>query len=231
MLEQLLAYQTADKKLKDIEKTLSESPERKKAINAKKYIDSVEENVLKLDARAAELASAFERAVSDQTKLKEQEAELNHSLEELEDEKGAEYLIKKADELISKIKELEERTNKISSEIQGILKEYDSIKAMTKKAQAQYNENAPKYKALKDSVQAELVKVKEELDALSNKVDPELMKRYQLKRADKMYPIVYAVRGNHCGACNMELHAAALGKLKKGEVIDCDQCGRMLYQN
>ena len=230
MIEQLLAYQEADKKLKDIEKTLAESQERKKALNAKKYIDGVEETVLKLDARASELASSFEKAASDQAKLREQEAELNNSLNELQDENGAEYLIKKADELIYKMKELEERIGKISSEIQALLKEYEGVKVMTKKAQAQYNENAPKYKALKDSVQAEANKIKEELDEIAKKVDADLMKRYLAKRSDKMYPIVYSVRGNHCGACNMELHAAALGKLKKGEIIDCDQCGRMLYQ-
>jgi predicted nucleic acid-binding Zn-ribbon protein len=28
----------------------------------------------------------------------------------------------------------------------------------------------------------------------------------------------------------MELPMAVLGKLKNGEVIDCDQCGRLLYQ-
>lgn len=230
MLEQLLAYQEADKKLKEIEKTLSESPERKKAINAKKYIDGAPESVLRLDVKAKELALAFDKALSDQGKLKEQETELQNSLEEIDDEKGAEYLIKKADELYSKIKELEERINKISAEIQGLLKEYDSIKVMTKKAQAQYNENAPKYKELKESVQAEITKIKTELDDIAKKVDPELMKRYQAKRADKMYPIVYAIRGEHCGACNMELPTSVLGKLKKGEVIDCDQCGRMLYQ-
>ena len=230
MIEQLLAYQDADKKLREIEKTLSESPERKKAVNAKKYIDGVEESVSKLDNKAKELSLAFENALGDQKKLKEQEEELQKSLESIEDENGAEYLIKKADELFSKIKELESRINKISSEIQALMKEYETIKATTKKAQLQYNENAPKYKALKESVQAEVLKVKEELDAISKKVEPELMKRYQAKRADKMYPIVYATRGEHCGACNMELPTSVLGKLKKGEVIDCDQCGRMLYQ-
>lgn len=231
MLEKLLAYQTADKKLRDIEKTLAESVERKKALNAKKYLDGVEESVAKLDLRAAELSSAFEKAEEDQIKLKEQEAELNNSLEHLEDEKAAEFLIKKADELMGKIKSLEERIGKISTEIQGILKEYENIKATTQKAQVQYKENAPKYKALKDSVQAQADEIKKELDLLAKDVDPELMKRYQAKRADKMYPIVYPVRSNMCGACNMELPSAALGKLKKGELVECDQCGRILYQN
>ena len=229
MLEQLLAYQQADKQLKEIEKTLSESPERKKAINAKKYLDSVEENVSKLDARSAELAVAFEKTVEEQKKLIEQQGELEHSLATVEDEKGAEYLIKKAEELVAKVKVIEERINKISAEIQTVYKDYESIKATTQKAQAQYKENAPKYKALKDSVQQDKDKIESELKELAKGVDPALMQKYLAKRADKIYPIIYAVRGDNCGHCNMELHGLAKEKLKKGEVIECDQCGVKLY--
>lgn len=231
MIKNLLAYQEADKKLKEIEKQLSESPERKKALNAKKYIDSAPESVAKIDSRSQELAVAFESMLLEQKKLKEQEDELNKSVISVEDEKGAEFLIKKAEELMAKVRALEEKIAKISAEIQSLIKEYENIKAITKKAQLQYSENAPKYKALKDSVQEDINKIKSELDTLVKNVPADLMQRYQLKRADKIFPIVYSVRGNHCGACNMELHAAALGKLKKGEVIDCDQCGRMLYQD
>jgi predicted nucleic acid-binding Zn-ribbon protein len=230
MIEQLLAYQEADKKLKDLEKALAESPERKKAVNAKKYLDGASESVSKLETKAQELNSAFEKAVCDQEKLKEQESELTTTLEQVEDEKGAEYLIKKADELYSKIKELEGRIGKISTEIQALLKEYENVKATTKKAQAQYNENAPKYKALKESMQEEVTSIKAELNAIGSKVDAELMQKYLAKRADRMYPIVFATRGDHCGKCNMELPTSVLGKLKKGEVIECDQCGAILYQ-
>lgn len=230
MVEKLLAYQTADAKLREIEKTLGASEDRKKAVSAKKYLEGVEESVNKLDARSSELVAAFEKANQTQLKLKEQENELVSALNELEDEKGADYLNKKAEELIAKIKAIESETTKILEEMQEIVKEYSSIKVKTKKAQVQYAESAAKYNELKESVKDEKATVDKELSALAKDVDPELLKRYLNKRADKMYPIVYEIRGNVCGACNMELHAAALGKLKKGEVIDCDQCGRMLYQ-
>ena len=58
MIQALLNYQSADAKLKKIEKTLADSEERKKAVSAKKYLEGVEENVNKLDDRAAELISA-----------------------------------------------------------------------------------------------------------------------------------------------------------------------------
>jgi len=230
MIEQLLAYQKADASLKEIEKTLSESVERKKAMSAKKYLDGVVENVNKLDARASELVFAYEQATQEQLKLKEQEEELVRALDEATDENAVNYLMKKVEELISKIKALGKKATMIENEIQGVMKEYSTIKNTSKAAQAQYSEYGVKYNELKKSLKEKKDAVDAELETLKAKVDKALMDRYLAKRNAKMYPIVYEVRGNACGACNMELPAAELNNLKKGEVVDCSNCGRMLYK-
>ncbi|MBE7061068.1 MAG: hypothetical protein E7382_00860 [Clostridiales bacterium] len=231
MIQSLLNYQTADAKLKKIEKTLAESEERKKAVSAKKYLEGVEESVNKLDDRAGELIATYEQATKEQIKLKEQQAVIAESLDSVADEKEAGYLIKKAEELIAQIKALGAKANKILAEIQAVMKEYANIKNTTKVAQTQYKENLEKYNALKESVRAEKEEVEKELESLKAKVDPALMERYLKKRAGKIYPIVYKVRGNVCGACNMELPMSEMNRLKNGEVIDCDQCGRLIYQD
>ena len=230
MIEQLLAYQKADANLKEIEKTLSESVERKKAMSAKKYLDGVVENVNKLDDRAAELVFAYEQATQEQIKLKEQEQELARALDEASDDNAVNYLIKKVEELISKIKALGKKATMIENEIQSILKEYSTIKNTSKAAQAQYSEYGVKYNELKKSLKEKKDAVDAQLETLKKKVDPALMERYLKKRSDKMYPVIYEVRGNSCGACNMELPAVELNKLKKGEVVDCSNCGRMIYK-
>ncbi len=230
MIESLLNYQAADAKLRKIEKTLSESEERKKAMSAKKYLEGVEENVNKLDVRAQELIGAYEKATSEQIKLKEQEGVLIESLDSVADEKEAAYLIKKAEELVGKIKALGAAASKISEDIQAIIKEYSNIKNTTKAARVQYSENVEKYNALKESVKAEKESVEKELEALKSKVDGALMERYLKKRAGKIYPVLYEARGDVCGACNMQLPMSEMNKLKNGEIIDCDQCGRLLYQ-
>ena len=230
MIEQLLAYQKADASLKEIEKTLSESVERKKAMSAKKYLDGVVENVNKLDERASELVFAYEQATQEQLKLKEQEEELVRALDEATDENAVNYLMKKVEELISKIKTLGKKATMIENEIQGVMKEYSTIKNTSKAAQAQYSEYGVKYNELKKSLKEKKDAVDAELEALKGKVDKALMDRYLVKRNAKMYPIVYEVRGNACGACNMELPAAELNNLKKGEVVDCSNWGRMLYK-
>ena len=206
MIEELLNYQKKDAELRKIEQELSGSEERKKAIVAKRYLDGVEESVAKLDARAAKLVEEYQNALSEQEKLKEQEQEFVRAVESAEDDTEAGYILKKIEELAGK------------------------IKSETKAAQAQYTENGKKYNELKASVKEEREKVEAELGELAKKVDPALMERYQKKRAGKIYPVVYEVRGNVCGACNMELPMSEMSKLKNGEVIDCDQCGRLLYK-
>ena len=230
MIEALLNYQAADAKLRKIEKTLGESEERKKAMSAKKYLEGVEESVNKLDVRAAELIGLYESTTAEQLKLKEQEAVIAESLDSVADEKEAQYLLKKAEELIGKIKSLGAKANKLLESIQAVIKEYSTIKNTTKAAKAQYAENAEKYNALKESVKAEKEAIEKELERLKGKVDGALMDRYLKKRAGKIYPVLYEVRGDVCGACNMQLPMSEMNKLKNGEIIDCDQCGRLLYQ-
>ena len=148
-----------------------ESVERKKALTAKKYIESVESNVNKLDARALELISAYEGATEEQLKLKEQESEISDAIESLTDEKEVVFLLKKAEELIAKIKTLGAKAGKISEEIQAIMKEYATIKANTKAAQVQYSENAKKYNELKESVKAEKDAVEKQLADFKEKLE------------------------------------------------------------
>ncbi len=229
MIKALLAYQIQDAKLREIEKTLLGSEERKKMSSAKKYILGVEENVNKLDDRALELKGIYAKTAEEQKKLQEQQAELAEALDSIKDEKEASFLIKKADELIAKIKALNAEASKIAEEIKSIVAEYDKIKSTTRVAQAQYKENADKYKELEGSLKEEKESIEKQLDKLKKDVDASLMERYLKKRSDKMYPIIYAVKGNSCGACRMELSMSDMNKLKNGEVIDCEQCGRMIY--
>ncbi len=229
MIQKLLKYQEVDKELKEIETALMNSEERKKAVNAKKYLEGVNDSVNKLDDKASSLSAEYLNAVELQTKLNEQEKEIASALENAKSESEVSYLVKKAEELLGKIKSVAQTVNNLSNEIQAVLKEYSGIKAKTNAAKVQYKENGEKYNQLKASVADKKQAVEKELEQLKQQVEPALMEKYLQKRANKVYPVVYEVNGTVCGACNMELSMAEIGKLKNGEIIECDQCGRILY--
>lgn len=230
MIEQLLTYQQADAKLRKIETELSGSEARKKAMAAKKYLEGVEANVDNLDARAAKLLDVYQKAVAERDRLIEFEAEFESAMKDAANEAELSYLVKKADKVSLEIKALYAKLNKLAEEVQAVMKEYVNIKNTTKAMQAQYAENGKKYNELKASLKDEREAVEKELDGLKKTVDPVLMERYLKKRASKMYPVVYELRDNVCGACNMELSMSEINKLKSGEIIECSQCGRLLYR-
>lgn len=230
MIEELLNYQQADAKLRKIETELSGSEARKKAMAAKKYLEGVEANVDNLDARAAKLLDVYQKAVAERDRLIEFEAEFESAMKDAANEAELSYLVKKADKVSLEIKALYAKLNKLAEEVQAVMKEYVNIKNTTKAMQAQYAENGKKYNELKASLKDEKEAVEKELDGLKKTVDPVLMERYLKKRASKMYPVVYELRDNVCGACNMELSMSEINKLKSGEIIECSQCGRLLYR-
>jgi len=100
----------------------------------------------------------------------------------------------------------------------------------TRAATTQYNENGKIFNELKASRQPEMDEIKKELAELEKKVDPALMEKYRAKREKKIFPIIYPANGEFCGYCNMQLNMADLSKLKNGEIIECDQCGRLIYK-
>ena len=230
MIQALLNYQKVDADLKKIETELAESPERKKAVSAKKYLDGVEENVNKLDDKAVNLSAEYQAKLDELNKFRELEQELVSALNDIDDQTQANYLIKKAEELIAKIKSINAEIVNLSNAVSAVMKEYITIKNTTKAAQAQYSENGKKYNELKASKQAEKEEIERQLAELKAKVDPKLMDLYLKKRANKIYPVAYEVVNKVCGACSMSLSLSELNKLKNGEVIECDQCGRILYQ-
>ncbi len=229
MIKKLLAYQEVDSKLRDIEVKISSSEDRKKALVAKKFLDSVEETIVKINAKAKELNEQYLKVLDDQKKLNEKEEEYAHAVKDVETEEEVAYLLKKIDETISKIKTLSATAQKINEEMQKVLAEYASLRKKTKAYQEQYKESANKYNEYKSTFDAEKEKIKAELAVLEKDVDAKLLERYKAKRAMKIFPIVFAVSGEFCGACNMQLDLSTLSKLKAGNIIDCEQCGRLIY--
>lgn len=231
MIKELLAYQNADAKLRKIEKELGSSVAKKKAASAKAYLEGVNDSVNKLDDKAELVANESVSLFEQQKKIAEELEDISKAIDSATDENEVGYLAKKADELLNQIKTLVQKLNKNSEESSKIVKEYSGIKTQTKSAQVQFAEAKEEYDKLKAGYKEDILAINKELESLKKSVNPALMEKYEKKRANKIFPIAFEVTDSVCGACRMELSMLELNKLKNGEVIECDQCGRLLYQN
>ena len=232
MIDQLLEYQNIDSKLREIETEISQSEERKKAVSAQNFLKSVNDNVALLEKRAEELAGKYNESLSMYKKLDEETKEYD-DVDSIEDVEQLVYMKKKAQELSEEIENLANGIEQISHEIAAVLKEFSQLKVKTKEAKSQYSEYVPKYNALKASKEDEIKNIKGELAKIEKQIPAEDMELYKAKRKDKIFPILYSVqvfgKKPHCSRCGTEFPMACFESLKKGSLVECDSCHRLVY--
>ena len=233
MIKELLEYQKVDGSLREIEVSLSTSEERKKAVAAQSVLKSANENIARLDAKAEELASKYNALMQIYEKVKDSESDYENIVETCEDLGELNYLKKRSQLLSDEINNLAESVDTISKEIKGVLDEFAKLRQDTKKANAVYKEFAPKYSELKSSKEEEMNKIKASLKKIEKKIPEEEMTAYLRRRKEKIFPVLYPAntvgKSAHCGRCGNELPIAYTENLKRGELVECESCHRLLY--
>ena len=234
MIEKLLEYQKVDGELRDIEVSISQSEEKKKAAAAYAFLKGANENAARMEAKAEELLAKYETLTGVYAKLKESQADYESAVDGSEDEDELAYIKKKAQSLADELSSLVDDIEKLSKEMKSTLDEFTKLSSDKKKANAQYKEYLPKYNELKASKEEDMNKIKAQLEKLEKGIGEEAVEAYKKKRKEKIYPVLYPVKtigkSIHCGRCGTELPMAYSGSLKKGELVECDSCHRLLYQ-
>lgn len=230
MIEKLLEYQNVDTDLREIELSISQSEERKKAAVAKKFLDAVNETVEKLDKQAEALAAKYNGAVKLYEKFSEELKEYE-GLDDM-DEDHLSYVKKKAQALSDEINNLSDSIELISKEMESVLKEFSALRADTKKYQAQYKEYRPKYEELKASKEGDMKAIKTKLAKIEKDIPTEIMDKYKAKRKEKIFPVLNEAKEISKQAycrCGTQLPVTAYNNLKSGNLVECDSCHRLLY--
>ena len=230
MINSLLEYQTVDSALRDIEVALSKSEERKKASSAKNFLNSANETLAKLDQRAEELIAKYNGAIKVYGKLAEESKEYDGIGDMDEDQLS--YVKKKAQSLTDEVNNLISAIDQLAKEIESVLKEFAQLRADIKRAKAQYAEFRPKYDELKASKEGEMAEIKAKLKKLESKIPPEVLEKYNQKRKDKIFPVLNEAQemSKHAYCrCGTELPGTSYISLKNGNIVECENCHRLLY--
>ena len=229
-IEQLLKYQEEESKLLKIEREAANSDEWKNYSQSKSFLTKAPEKLEAMDAKARELEAELQKI----NKKYEEIAETLKDFENLDDlvEEGADiaFYKKNATQLQEKLKSLKAEINALSKNIKEADEEYKALKKKTISVQKQYTEFAAAYQEYKKSKLAEMEAIKGELEKLSKDISPEVFKRYENKRSERIFPIICAVAGERCSKCGMELSIAGKEKIAHGEVTECENCHRFLYK-
>lgn len=227
--KELLEYQEVDAELRKIEQEISTSDERKKYVQAKKFMETAAEKLESQDRRAKELkelASGFINEYQEIGRAIEEYSDIDEMVAAGGD---AAFYKKNVQQLSEKLKTLKNDINKLLADIESACEEYQRMKKQTIAMQKQYKEYNEKFKQMKNARAEEVKKINEKLEAIGAKIPPHILEGYKTKRKDRIFPVVVALRDGRC-VCGMDFAIAQQSALSGGNVIECEHCRRYIYK-
>lgn len=229
VLSELLEYQKVDGELRKIEQEISASEERKKYMQAKKFMESAREKLEAQDKRAVELKALRDSLVLRMAETEKAIEEYSDLDEMLEGGGDISFYKKNAQTLLDKLRAVKAELNKLVSDITAATEEYKKFKDQTIAMQKQYKEYKEKYENVKNERAQEVAAITKKLNALAKSVPADVLEKYNQKRKERVFPILAPISGDMC-MCGMDLSLAQKGKLTGGNVIECEHCRRFIYK-
>ncbi len=228
-LQAILNYQEIDKKLYKLERELAGCEERKEYVKVKKFLETAPEKLDSLEVKATALKTEAMELSKKYLQTEETLKDFEHLDELVTGGADIAFYKKKAQSIVEKLKKIKADLNALIENIKATDAEYQKLKKQVISAQKQYGEVSEKYKAVKASREAEKNQIEAELAQAAKDVSAETLEKYNVKRKERIFPVVGELTSNRCPFCSMEPPLAARNKLTGGATIECDNCHRIIF--
>ncbi len=230
-IKNILAYQEIDMKLFSAEKAYTQNLDLIKFVKARKKGEAMQETLTAFENKAQGLLERFHALGTEKSSLIEEKAQIEKSVEECEDQVGAEYLKSQTNLLIAKIEKLKVSMEELSQEMNTVCAEYVAYAKEIKEAKAVIGEFKEIYKTLSEELKKTRDEVQAELAKIEKGIPAEFLEKYKTRRKDKKMtlPFVKECDGEFCSHCHQELSGLQKGKLGPDGLVECDNCHKFLY--
>ncbi len=229
-LKELLEYQKVDGELRKIEQEIAASDERKKYLQAKKFMENASEKLEAADKRAQELKALAQKLTAGYSEIGKAIAEYSDLEEMIADGGDVSFYKKNVQVLSDRLRALKGEVLKLVSDIEGAVEEYQKLKKQTITMQKQYREYNEKFKEIKNARAEEVREISERLEKLGKGIPENILAKYKQKRKERIFPVVAPLTNGRC-ICGMDFAIAQQGALSGGNVIECEHCHRFIYKD
>ena len=228
VIESLLILQDRDQKIRILRLELKNLPDERTGLDTRLAAGTNQLNTVKehgrsveMEKKKLELEAQAKRDSIAKFRMQQFQTRKNEEFQALTNE------IKRFETDIEKIEdheiELMEEAEKIKANTAEAEKEHSQIKAHTER---QIGEIATKIKA----IEAKLIELEAERAKLSEGIDEDVLYQYNKLFVNKGGLAVVALEHETCMGCHMKLTTQTAVRVKGNkEILNCEQCGRILY--
>ncbi len=232
----LYEYQQADAELEAFEKNLRNTQTRKQLIKLQNYLKKQQAVLRDMENRALVEQNALSEIDSQYDRMIELLSKKHKNIDEYEsvDPQVLDYNVVR--DLVHEYEMTYENIVKQKNRALAVQKRAEETDARLKEILSKVSKAQKEFAELKKQHEEELrsdsdthEKLKKAAELAASKVDPALLERYNRIKQNRPMP-VSLLKDGRCMGCNMELPSRDLAKLKKdGAIVECENCGRILY--
>ncbi len=229
--EALWAFQTEDIKADAIANAIRRSPVRQKLEKTRDLILDRQKQYKQIEA---EITAMADRKDIISQAVEHSEAQLQSLKNRFESDPPATAAEVKA--LMAEVSHCRDTIRQYEAEIARIVKESSAhekqqyvVRVDAANAKKTFDQLKAEYEAESQSKKAELDEQRARAKELAGNVDPALLEEYSTIKKHISPPVARLTHGQ-CSGCNTSLPSATLSKIKNGNLVECETCGRMIIQ-
>lgn len=228
-LHLLWNYQQADMEADKMEASIKRSPTRQKLVKYRDYLLEQQNVMKRITGEVAAMADRLE-ALKDAVAMTENQLKSLQTKIENDPPQDSES----TQQFIADVRRFQNNLTTYEQEIRRIRKDagdrerlQHDVKVRAAKAKGEFDKLKVDYDAEYQEKSKELTALKAVATEKAKGIEQDLMDRYQnIKR--RSVPPLAQLYGDQCGGCNMSLPSAVSRKIKAGELVECETCGRLL---
>ncbi|MGZ5021722.1 MAG: zinc ribbon domain-containing protein [Chthoniobacterales bacterium] len=227
-LEQLLILQDREQKIRQIRAEVKSLPLQRASLESQ------------ITASAAGLDALKQKAKHVEVERKRMELDVGTRTESINRLKTQQYETRKNEEFRAighEIERYEKEIQQIEDQELELMDQLDKLKveiAAEEKKSVSANESFARQKADLESkgttLDTRLEELTKERAEIANKIDEDLLSRFERLIASKGDAAIVALEHEVCTGCHMKITTQTVHRVKSGkEIVSCEQCGRILY--
>ena len=228
-LHLLWEYQQADVEADKMEASIKRSPTRQKLVKYRDYLLEQQNVIKRIESEVSAMADRLE-ALKDAISMTEDQL---HSLQArvesapATDSDSVQHYLADARRFQNNIVAYEQEIKRIRKDAGDRERLQHDVKVRAAKAKGEFDKLKVAFDEEYKTKSAELDQLKKTAEEKAKAIEADYMERYRTIKRHSVPPLA-KLFGDQCGGCNMSLPSAVSRRVKAGEPVECETCGRLL---
>ena len=232
-LDTLWQFMQVDMEADHFEGRMRQSANRQKLMKQRDFLKDQQANMKKLESDVAVMQDRLEAVQDEAERLEKVLASLAEEFE-----KNPPATVEDAQKQSESVQKLLDTLSRYEAELQKMRKDADTkdrqqkeIRVRAAKTKMEFDQLKVEYDKEFKADTAKLQDMRAKTEQEAKKVDPQLLAKYRSIKQHCTPPMAKLVNGQ-CSGCFMSLPSATLLDIKNGDrIVECDNCGRILYDS